>query len=93
MAPESTPQSKCDLVGNPPYDALSPAARQSMAFANLAAEYRKSSAGALDVRVESGDLRSLEATYPAIDEQLSAGQWNKVATANNRIEIRLRPAT
>ena len=64
-----------------------------MAFANLAAEYRKSSAGAVDVRVISGDLRSLEATYPVVDEQMTAGQWNKVATANNRIEIRLRPAS
>lgn len=93
LAAESTAQAKCDLIGNPPYDALSPAARQSMAFANLAAEYRKSSAGAVDVRVISGDLRSLEATYPVVDEQMTAGQWNKVATANNRIEIRLRPAS
>ncbi len=93
LAAEDTLQTQCDLVGNPPYDALSPAARQSMAFANLAAEFRKSSAGALDVRVISGDLRVLEPTYPAADEQLTAGQWNKVASANNRIEIRLRPAS
>ncbi|MEZ5514791.1 MAG: response regulator [Steroidobacteraceae bacterium] len=93
LAAEDTLQAQCDLVGNPPYDALSPAARQSMAFANLAAEFRKSSAGALDVRVVSGDLRALEPTYPAVDEQLTAGQWNKVASANNRIEIRLRPVS
>jgi hypothetical protein len=26
--------------------------------------------------------------YPAVTEQLSAGEWNRAAAANNRVEMR-----
>ncbi len=92
VADDAMLQAKCDLVGNPFYDSLSPAARQSMEFANVIARVRKSSQGAIDVRVVSGDARGLESAYPAASDKLTAGEWNKAAAANNRVDIRLRPA-
>jgi CheY-like chemotaxis protein len=92
MADDAALHTKCESVGNPFYDSLSPAARQSMEFANVAARVRKSTQGAIDVRVTSGDSRALESTYPAVTDTLTAGEWNKAAAANNRIDIRLKPA-
>ncbi len=91
LAADDTPVSKCALVGNPLYEKLSPAERQSMEFANLAAQFRKSTAGAIDVRVVGGDPRATEGAYPALSDKLTAGEWNKAAAANNRIDIRLQP--
>jgi CheY-like chemotaxis protein len=91
MASDSTLVSKCELVGNPFYEALSSAERQSMEFANMAAQFRKASQGAIDVRVSGGDPRATDAAYPVASESLTAGEWNKSAAASNRIDIRLRP--
>jgi CheY-like chemotaxis protein len=91
LAAEGTLVGKCDLVGNPFYEALSPAARQSMEFANVAAQFRKSSQGGIDVRVVGGDPRATESAYPEVTDKLTAGDWNKTAAANNRIDIRLQP--
>jgi hypothetical protein len=91
LAADSTLASKCQLIGNPVYEKLSPAERQTMEFANVAAQFRKSTVGAIDVRVIGGDPRSTESSYPAPSATLTAGDWNKAAAANNRIDIRLQP--
>jgi hypothetical protein len=36
----------------------------------------------------SGEETSVD--YPAVTEQLTAGDWNRAAAANNRVEIRWR---
>jgi CheY-like chemotaxis protein len=91
LATDTTLVSKCEIVGNPYYETLSSAERQSMEFANMAAQFRKASQGAIDVRVSGGDPRATDSAYPAASESLTAGEWNKSAAANNRIDIRLRP--
>lgn len=91
LAADDTPVSKCALVGNPFYDKLSPAERQSMEFANVAAQFRKTTVGAIDVRVVGADPRATDGAYPAMSDKLTAGEWNKAAAANNRIDIRLQP--
>ena len=62
------------------------AARQPIAFANLAASVRQRTGGAIELELVPGPRDRLAVAYPPI-EQATAGQWNAAAQANNRIEI------
>jgi len=91
VADDALPTPKCDLVGNPFEDALSPAQRQSVAFANFAATLGQRTGGAITVEtVNAGRRNPVE--YPEQGERSTAGEWNAVATQNNRVEFRLVPA-
>jgi hypothetical protein len=80
--------SKCDLIGNPFEDSLSSQQRQSLAFANLIAGVRQRASGAISIDLESGGGTPRNAVaYPARTEGLTAGEWNRVAAANNRVEF------
>ena len=87
LAPDETPAGKCDLLGNPAEDA--PAAQRTpLALANLMGEIRNSSRGRLDVQASVGDAAITIAPYPQVTSDLTAGEWNRAGSANNRIEIR-----
>jgi hypothetical protein len=90
LAPDETLFAKCDLVGNPAEDALSPAQRIPLALANIAGDIRHSTHGALQVQATTGNPATLAAPYPPISTDLTAGEWNRAASANNRVEIRVR---
>jgi CheY-like chemotaxis protein len=82
---------KCDIVGNPFHDSLSPAQRQTVDFANFAATLRRRSGGAIVVEaVDAGRRSAVE--YPEQTETTTAGAWNTVAAQNNRVETRVVPA-
>jgi CheY-like chemotaxis protein len=89
-APDETLFSRCDVIGNPSDDSLSPAQRTPLALANLAGDIRKSTSGALDVQLSLGDPASVITAYPPAAAELTAGDWNRAAAANNRVEIRVR---
>jgi CheY-like chemotaxis protein len=88
LAPDETAYSQCDLVSSVPDESMPQ--RVSLAFADLAAEVRATSHGATDVQVEPGDAASTLVAYPPVSPSLTAGEWNRAGSANNRIEIRLR---
>jgi CheY-like chemotaxis protein len=90
LAPDETPFTKCDAVGNPSDDALSPAQRTPLPFANLVGAIRNTSHGALDVQASMGEATSAIAPYPPLSPELTAGEWNRAGGANNRVEIRVR---
>jgi CheY-like chemotaxis protein len=90
LAPEETLFAKCDVVGNPAEDALPPAQRIPLALANIAGDIRHSTRGALQVQSSMGNPAILAAQYPPISSDLTAGEWNRAASANNRVEIRVR---
>jgi CheY-like chemotaxis protein len=79
--------SKCDLIGNPFEDSLSGQQRQSLAFANLIAGMRQRTAGAITVAIENAGSGHPSTPYPARAEALTAGEWNRAAAANNRVEF------
>jgi hypothetical protein len=79
--------SKCDVVGNPFEDSLSGQQRQSLAFANLIAGVRQRTAGAITVAIEDAGSGRPITPYPARAESLTAGEWNRAAAANNRVEF------
>jgi CheY-like chemotaxis protein len=91
IAPGDTPVAKCDLVGNPFDEALSPAQRQSLDFANYAAMLRKRTGGAIRVEVVNAGRREPIA-YPEQGDKATASAWNVVAAQNNRVEFHLVPA-
>jgi CheY-like chemotaxis protein len=90
LAPDELAFSRCNTVGNPHDEALDPAQRETVGYANLVGEFRVATRGALDVRLATGDAASIATSYPQVSGTLTAGEWNRAAAANNRIEIRLR---
>jgi CheY-like chemotaxis protein len=92
LAPDDTPVSRCDLIGNPAFDGTRPAQRESLAFANLVAESRRESGGAIEVRVAAGNADDTAIPYPAVANGLTAADWNRAGYANNRVELRARAA-
>jgi CheY-like chemotaxis protein len=86
-AAANLPLSKCDLIGNPFEDSLSGQQRQSLAFANLIASVRQRASGAISIDLESGGISRNSTPYPTRTEGLTAGEWNRVAAANNRVEF------
>jgi len=90
LAPDETLFSKCDLVGNPSDDALSPTQRTPLPFVNLVNAIRKSTHGDVAVQTSTGDVATTLAPYPQVSPELTAGEWNRAGNANNRVEIRVR---
>jgi CheY-like chemotaxis protein len=93
MAADDLPASRCDLRGNPFDDGLSAAQRQSLPFANLVASLRQDKADQLRVEVEH-EGRKPVVPYPRGDQlaKVTAGDWNKIAAQNNRVEFAAQPA-
>ena len=87
-APEETLVSHCDLLGNPSEDAFT-SPRTPLALANLIGEIRSTTRGALAVQVAAGDPNNVFVPYPTASTYLNAGEWNRAAIANNRLEIRV----
>jgi len=84
--------SKCDLVGNPFDESLTAQQRQSVDFANLVASVRQRTSGAISVVIENAGSSRPAAPYPQRSESLTAGEWNRAAAFNNRVEFAADPA-
>jgi CheY-like chemotaxis protein len=93
IAADDMPLKRCDLFGNPFEDSLATAQRQSLAFANLVSSVRKDPAAGVTVEVEH-EGRQPSVPYPVGDQlaKLTAGDWNKIAAQNNRVEFAAQPA-
>jgi CheY-like chemotaxis protein len=78
---------KCDLVGNPFEESLTTQQRQSLAFANLLAGVRQRSSGTISVVLDNAGTARPAMAYPPRSDTLTAGEWNRVAAANNRVEF------
>ena len=88
MAADDLPVKRCDLIGNPFDDSLTSAQRQSLAFANLVSSVPKETSNALTIEVTHGG-RSPAIAYPEGEAlaKATAGEWNRVAAQNNRVEF------
>jgi CheY-like chemotaxis protein len=91
-AAASLPASKCDLVGNPFEDSLSGQQQQAIAFANLVAGVRQRTNGAITVVTENASAPRNVMPYPARSDSLTAGDWNRAAAANNRVDFAAEPS-
>jgi CheY-like chemotaxis protein len=93
LAPEATPLNQCDLVGNAADGVPGAAPRESLAFANMLAEFRRTHGSRIEVRLATGPIDQVVRPYP--DSQSGAaplaGNWNAAAAANSRVEVRWFP--
>jgi CheY-like chemotaxis protein len=87
LASEALLYSKCEQVGNSRDDTTSASQRESVAFANMVSTARENAGGKIDVQVSVGNPEEVIASYPAISDTLTAGEWNRAAAANNRVEV------
>jgi CheY-like chemotaxis protein len=92
-AAAALPINRCDMIGNPLDEALSGQQRQSLAFANLIAGVRQRTSGAITVALESTGTTHAATPYPTRTDSLTAGEWNRVAAANNRVEFSAESST
>ena len=87
-AAAALPVSRCDLIGNPFAESLSSQQRESLAFANLIDGVRQRTSGAITVAIENQATGTGAGTpYPTRSDTLTAGEWNRAAAANNRVEF------
>lgn len=92
-ASASLPVGKCDLIGNPLDDSLSAQQHPSAAFAGIQAGVRQRSHGAITVAFEYAGGSRAGVPYPPRDGTATAGEWNRAAAANNRLEISAETAS
>jgi len=87
LAAAESSYAHCDQLGNP-LDPAGATARESVAFANMLAALHSRAAGAIEVQLVAGAADEINVAYPLVNEQLTAGEWNRAAAANNRVELR-----
>jgi hypothetical protein len=87
LAADTLPFARCDQIGNPREDNGSVSLRQSVAFANMIAIARHNGSGKLNIQIDAGTADETVTPYPPISDGLTAGDWNRVAMANNRVEV------
>lgn len=90
---DATLSKDCSLVGNPFDDALPLAQREPVQLANLIGSVRTASAGAVEVELANGVADAVVTPYPDAGDTLTAGEWNRAAAGNNRVEIRVQPSS
>jgi len=90
LAPPEQPAADCALRGNPYDELLTGAARQPVAFANLAASLERRSNGDIVLSLTPASADRAMIGYPPV-EQATAGSWNEAAAVNSRLEISVEP--
>jgi CheY-like chemotaxis protein len=92
LAPSALPYLQCDLLVDASDTRIGGGSPESLGFANALAEMRKSQAGRIRIEVSHVPTPARDRPYPQVGgtpaRVPSAGEWNEVAQANNRVEIR-----
>jgi len=93
LAPPDLPVTECALIGHPLQDLPSLGERQSIAFANFLATSPLLESGAISVEIVPLLYSQPRLEYPPQHSDVSAYEWNRIAAVNNRVDVRLIPAT
>jgi hypothetical protein len=91
LAPDEMLYSRCDTVGAVSDDAQR-FARMPVALADLMGSFNAKMRGTAQAQLMSpprGALDGAGVPYPAISATLQAGDWNRAAAVNNRVEVRV----
>ncbi|MGI9260329.1 MAG: response regulator, partial [Gammaproteobacteria bacterium] len=89
LAPPGSTVESCQQLGWPEAEALAFGAQQTLPFANaIALESRD---GEIRFAISSQGSTQPRDTYPTFTLGISAGEWNAIAAANHRVEIRVLP--
>lgn len=87
----SMPLDQCDFIGHPQADVGLVSDRQSVGFANFLATSPLVNGSGIDVQIVAHDRTNnvRRVQFPAA--MRTAGEWNRVAELNNRVEFTLVP--
>jgi CheY-like chemotaxis protein len=87
LAADATPYAQCAAFASP-LAAAAAGERESPAFAGMLAAAKQRAGAALSVQLSEGTAEETVSDYPIVTSALTAGDWNRVAALNNRIEVR-----
>lgn len=92
LADPDAPIMDCALMGHPLSSSRSIGERQSVGFANFLASSPLVNEGNVDVELVAHGTRDSVRRYPFPPSIRTAGEWNRIAELNNRVEFTLIPA-
>jgi len=91
LPPPDLPATNCTLIGHPLQQLPSLGERQSIAFANFIATSPLVNNSGISIERVSHLYSSPRALYPPQQQGVTALEWNRIAAANNRVEVMLAP--
>jgi CheY-like chemotaxis protein len=92
LAPPDLPVEGCTLLGHPLDDSTSIADRQSVGFAEFLARSPLANHSGISVELVAHDRAHSMAQGPSTPAATRAGDWNRIAERNNRLEYSLIPS-
>jgi CheY-like chemotaxis protein len=93
LAPPDLPVTECTLIGHPLQQLPSLGERQSIAFANFLATSPLVNNSGITIEFVPHLYSRPRVNYPPQQEGVNAFEWNRIAAANNRVEVALLPDT
>lgn len=87
LAPAESSYAQCAAFASPLASAAA-GERESPGFAGMLAAAKQRAGSALNVQLSDGSAEETVGDYPIVTSALTAGEWNRVAAANNRVEVR-----
>jgi hypothetical protein len=93
LAPPDMPVTGCAMIGHPLQNLPSLGERQSIGFANFLATSPLLESGAISIEIVPFLFSQPRLDYPPQHSDVSAYEWNRIAAVNNRVDVRLIPAT
>jgi CheY-like chemotaxis protein len=91
LSPPDLPVTSCTLIGHPMQHLPSQGERQSIAFANFLAASPLLDNSGISIEFVPHLYSSPHVTYPPRHPDITAFEWNRIAAANNRVEVVLIP--
>ena len=92
LAPADMPAYDCSRFAHPLEDMPLIGERQSIAFANFLATSPLINDSDISVEIVSQRYDKPHLKYPSQNSGISAREWNRIAAANNRVDVTLTPA-
>jgi len=93
LAEGNTPVIDCDYIGNQAQPDDTPSTHQTLGFANYLSEKASLIDAGISIEVVSTPRATEISNYPEQTAQTTANDWNRAAQLNNRITVKLRPAS
>jgi len=91
LADDNRLAAQCDSIGIAPGEAYELGLEQSVAFANYIRLAGERSGGRIRYEIISLGNSDPLLSYPATIDGVTAGDWNRIAAANNRVDISIIP--
>ena len=93
LPPPNLAVTDCTLIGHPLQQLPTLGERQSIAFANFLATSPLVNNSDISIELVADFDSPPRVDYPPLHQDVSAYEWNRIAAANNRVEVTLIPDT